>query len=177
MHLRILLLCAGLSGDACFSQDAGLLGGIVTTERAVTTGNQTLTGAWAALGRRAAPPGMPIPPPAPIFFVFHADGTLSGAGSGADSAHTGVWTRVADRKFLITYIAINYNEARAIVSIAKIRMTTQIDAEGKTLQGNQEVLVVDPEGKVLFTALGGTHSMVRLAAEKPADYDAFLAKE
>ena len=56
-------------------------------------------------------------------------------------------------------------------------MTTQIDAAGRALQGNQEVLVVDPDGKVLFTALGGSHSMVRFSAEKPADFDAFLAKE
>ena len=59
--------------------------------------------------------------------------------------------------------------------IAKIRMTTQIDGEGRALQGSQEVLVVDTEGKVMFTALGGTHSMVRLSVEKPADFDAFLA--
>jgi hypothetical protein len=32
-------------------------------------------------------------------------------------------------------------------------------------------------GKVLFTALGGSHSMVRLGADKPADFDAFLARE
>jgi hypothetical protein len=120
---------------------------------------------------------MPIPPPAPIVFAFNSDGTLTGSGSGADSALIGVWLRVADRKFLITYLAFNYNETRALVSIAKIRMTTQIDKDGRMLQGNQEVLVVDLEGKVLFTALGGTHSMVRLAAERPADFDAFLSKE
>jgi len=89
----------------------------------------------------------------------------------------GFWMRVADRKFLITYVVFNYNDARTVVSIAKIRMATQIDTDGRALQGSQEVLAVDPDGKVLFTALGGTHSMVRLAAEKPADFDAFLARE
>jgi len=177
MQLRTLLICAGLSGAACYSQDPGLLGSIVTPDRAVSTTNQTLTGAWSSLGRRAGPPGMPNPPPAPVFFAFHSDGTLTGGGAASDSALIGVWMRVADRKFLVTYFAINYNEARAIVSIAKIRMTTQMDSEGRMLQGNQEVLVVDPEGKVLFTALGGTHAMVRLTVEKPADFDAFLAKE
>ena len=177
MKFGTLLICFALSGAAAFCQEPGLLGGIVTSDRAISPIGQTLTGAWAALGRRAAPPGSPIPAAAPIFFVFHSDGTLTGTGSGADSSFSGVWLRVADRKFLITYFVFNYNEARAVVSIAKIRMTTQIDTEGRALQGNQEVLAVDTDGKVLFTALGGTHSMVRLATEKPADFDAFLARE
>ncbi len=66
------------------------------------------------------PPGTPIPPPAPVFMVFHSDGTLTGSGAANDSALSGVWTRVADRKFLVTYVVFNYNEARAVVSIAKI---------------------------------------------------------
>jgi hypothetical protein len=165
-----------LGSVACCAQDPGLLGNIVTTDRAVAPANQTLTGAWAALGRRAAPPGMPVPPPAPIFFVFHSDGTMTGSGLGTDSAFSGVWLRVADRKFLVTYVVFNYNDARNVVSIAKIRLTTEIDAAGNVLQGNQEVLVVDTDGKVLFTALGGSHDMVRIAAEKPADFDTFLAK-
>jgi hypothetical protein len=177
MPFRTLLICAALSSAAGFAQDPGLLNSIVTSDRALAPSSQTLTGTWAALGRRAAPPGIPIPPPAPIFFVFHSDGTLTGSGSGTDSSFNGVWMRVADRKFLITYVVFNYNDARTVVSIAKIRMATQIDTDGRALQGSQEVLAVDPDGKVLFTALGGSHSMVRLAAEKPADFDAFLARE
>jgi len=176
MQFSSFLICAALSGASCFAQTPGLLGSIVTPDRAVSPTNQTLTGTWAALGRRAAPPGTPVPPPAPIFFVFHSDGTVTGSGAGADSSFNGVWMRVADRKFLVTYLAFNYNDARAVVSIAKIRMTTQIDSTGAMLQGNQEVSVLDPEGNVIFTALGGSHSMVRIAAEKPADYDDFLAR-
>jgi hypothetical protein len=177
MDFRSLFICAALSSAACFAQDPGLLGSIVTPDRAISPTNQTLTGAWAAVSRRAAPPGSPIPPPAPVFLVFHSDGTLTGSGSGADSAFSGVWIRIADRKFLATYVVFNYDEARTVVSIAKIRLTTQMDVDGSALHGYQEVLVVDPDGKVLFTALGGTHSMVRVAAERPADFDAFLAKE
>jgi len=84
--------------------------------------------------------------------------------------------RVAERKFLITYLVFNYDAARNVVSIAKIRMTTQLDITGTSLQGNQEVLVVDSTGNPLFTALGGSHSMIRIAAEKPADFDDFLAR-
>jgi len=47
MQLRTLLICAGLSGAACYSQDPGVLGSIVTPDRAVSTTNQTLTGAAA----------------------------------------------------------------------------------------------------------------------------------
>jgi hypothetical protein len=177
MQFTSLLICAALSSAACFAQNPGLLGSIVTPDRAISTTNQTLTGTWAAQSRRAAPPGSPIPPPAPVFLVFHSDGTLTGSGSGADSAFSGVWLRVADRKFLATWVVFNYNEARTVVSIAKIRLTTQIDVTGSSLQGNQEVLALDPDGNVLFTALGGTHTMVRVSAERPADFDAFLAKE
>jgi hypothetical protein len=176
MHFNSMLVCVVLSGATCFAQDSGLLASIVTPDRAISPANQTLTGTWAALGRRAAPPGMPVPPAAPIFFVFHNDGTVTGSGAGADSSFNGVWMRVADRKFLITYLVFNYNDARAVVSIAKIRMTTQIDPTGGTLEGNQEVSVVDPNGNALFTALGGSHSMVRIAAEKPADFEDFLSR-
>ena len=177
MNIRILLICAALGAGSATAQTPGLLDNIITADRAITPINQTLTGTWSALGRRAAPPGTPIPPPAPIFFVFHGDGTMTGSGAGNDSSFSGVWMRVGDRKFLITYYVLNYNDARALVSIAKIRMTTQLDADGHTLHGNQEVLAIDPNGNTLFTALGGTHSMIRLGTEKPADFDAFLSNE
>lgn len=171
------MIWAALTAAACSAQGPGLLGSFVTADRALSPVNQTLTGSWLSMGRRAAPPGMPIPPPAPVFMVFHSDGTVTGAGASTDTSLAGVWVRVAERKFLITYCTFNMNEARALVSIAKIRMTTQIDESGKALQGNQEVLVVDPDGRVLFTALGGSHIMTRIAAERPADYADFLAKE
>lgn len=175
MQLYKILVSSALTFAACLAQDSGLLGGIVTPDRVVAPLNQVLTGAWAALARRAAPPGTPIPPPAPILFVFHADGTMTGTATGADSSFSGVWIQVADRKFLVTYFVFNYNEARTVASIAKVRLTTRVDSDGRMSQGNQEVLVIDPDGKLMFTAVGGTHSMVRLSPEKPADFDAFLA--
>src|SRR5690349_15847249 len=63
----------------------------------------------------------------------------------------------------------------AVMPIAKIRMTTQIDVAGTSLRGTQEVLVLDADGNVQFTAIGGSHTMVRIAPEKPADFDNFLA--
>jgi hypothetical protein len=176
MQFSSLLISIAIAAVPCFAQDANLLAGIVTADRAISPVNQTLTGTWVALSRRAAPPSTPIPPAAAVLIVFHNDGTVTGSGAGADSSFNGVWMRVADRKFLITYLVFNYDVARDVASIAKIRMTTQIDITGTTLQGNQEVLVVDPTGNPLFTALGGTHSMIRVAAEKPADFDDFLAR-
>lgn len=176
MQLQKLVICAALSGVACFAQDtnSGLLGSFVTPDRATLSINQTLTGTWATLARRAAIPGAPLSSPAPLFFVFHADGNMT--GYSADSSFSGVWTRVAERKFLVTYFALNTNEARAVTSIAKIRLTTQISADGNSLEGSQEVVVFDLDGKLLFTALGGSHTSVRVSPEKPADYDAFLLK-
>ena len=177
MYLPKTIFLALLASAAAFSQESTLLDKITTPDRVINPFDKSLTGTWIALGRRAAPPGTTIPPPAPISFTFHSDGTVTGAGAGNDSTLVGVWLKITERKFLINYLAFNYNPAREVVSIAKIRMTTQLDAEGRTLQGNQEVLVVDPDGKVLFTALGGSHTMTRFAIEKPADFDAFLAKE
>lgn len=177
MQWKLSLLCVALCGLASFGQEPGLLGAITTPDRAVWPNSPTLTGAWAGQTRRATAPGTPFSPPIAVFFVFHPDGTVTGSGAGTDSAFNGVWLRVAERKYLVTYYAINYNESRAVVSIAKVRMTTQLDADGRMIQGGQEVLVIDPEGKVLFTALGGTHTMVRLVAERPADFDAFLRQE
>jgi poly(3-hydroxybutyrate) depolymerase len=169
MQFSSLFICAALSGAACFAQGQG--------HRAMSPLNQTLTGTWVALGRRAAPPGTPIPPPAPLVFVFHNDGTLTGSGAGNASGFNGVWIRVADRKFLITYLVLTYDATGAVTGISKIRLTTQIDSDGSALRGSQEVLVVDPAGNVQFTALGGSHSMVRLAPEKTADFDSFLANQ
>lgn len=110
MQLQKLVICAALSGAACWAQDAsGLLGSFVTPDRAISI-TQTLTGTWATLGRRAALPGEPILSPVPVFWVFHADGTMTGY-DGA-SSFSGVWTRVAERKFLATYFAMRTNEAR-----------------------------------------------------------------
>src|SRR3954469_26059901 len=99
MNTHILLICAALGTASAAAQTPTLLDNIITADRAITPINQTLTGTWSALGRRAAPPGTPIPPAAPLFFVFHADGTLTGSGAGNDSSFNGVWLRVADRKF------------------------------------------------------------------------------
>lgn len=97
--------------------------------------------------------------------------------NGADSSFSGVWTRVAERKFLVTYFAFNYNEARAVTSIGKNRLTTQISADGNSLEGTQEVVVFDPDGQLLFTALVRSHTSVRVTPEKPANYDAFLLND
>ena len=79
-----------------------LLDSFTTADRAYA-GNQQLTGTWLAETRRATPPGTPVAPASPVFYVFHSDGTMTGSTSvGADSAFSGVWTRVGDGKFLVT---------------------------------------------------------------------------
>jgi hypothetical protein len=173
----MLFFCAALTAMGSFGQESGLLSNIITSDRSVWPNAPSLTGTWVGQNRRAAPPGTAVPPAAAVLLVFHADGSVTGSSSGSDSSFSGVWLRVAERKFLVTYYALNYNESRTVVSIAKVRMTTQLDADGRTILGSQEVLVVDPERKVLFTALGGTHTMVRAVAERPTDFDAFLRRE
>ena len=43
-------------------------------------------------------------------------------------------------------------------------------ADGKTLTGTTEAVILDPNGKLISTFPGATFSMVRLSPEIPADF-------
>jgi len=69
--------------------------------------------------------------------------------------------------------ALTFNESQVLTTITKVRINVQLSPDGQTLRGTTEVVILDPEGKVMATIPGGTYSAVRLSAEKPADFDAF----
>ncbi len=136
-------LFAALSVLVLSAQDRTLLGTIVAPERAYNQIPQSLTGVFAMEGRRATPPGQAPAPPVPFFFVFHSDGTLTGASASGDASFSGLWVRTGDRKFLVTYFTFNLTEAWAFASVAKIRMNTQMSEDGRSLKGSQEAVVLD----------------------------------
>ena len=176
MQRSNLIVFAALVGGAVHTQAQGLLETITTPEKAVPGINQTLSGAWMLELRR---PGTPAgQPPVPNLVIFHPDGTVGASSAdGAQTSAHGVWIRVGDRKFVQTMYLFNFNESRAFVSIAKVRINVQLAPDGQTLKGTTEVVVLDRQGKVMATIPGGTYSGIRLTAEKPGDFDAFQMEQ
>lgn len=109
-----------------------------------------------------------------LLIQFHPDGTITAAaGDGTQSSHHGMWLRVGDRKFLLTTYLFSFNESRALANIIKVRGNVQLSADGQSVKGTQEVVLMDPSGKVLATIPGGTFSGTRLTLEVPGDFADF----
>ena len=152
----------------------GLPAAINVPEKSVPMVNQTLAGTWLLELRR---PGTPASQPGiPLFVVYHPDGTVTGASAdGAQSAHSGVWIRTGDRKFLQTMFLFAFNESRALASITKVRINVLLSEDGRSVRGTTEVAVLNREGKVMATVPGTTHSGIRLSPEIPADFESFVS--
>ncbi|MEJ1934379.1 hypothetical protein WDZ92_29635 [Nostoc sp. NIES-2111] len=145
---------------------------ITSLDKAVPTVHQTLQGTWLSELRRASPTG--LQPPIPSLLTFLADGTsLASPADGTQSAVHGMWIRVGDRKFLGTAFFFNFNESRVLTTITKLRINYQLSADGKTLTGTTEAVVMDRNGRVLATTPGSTITMVRLSPEIPGDFYEF----
>jgi hypothetical protein len=77
---------------------------------------------------------------------------------------------VGDRKFLITTFVFSFNESRALTTIIKVRGNVRLSADGETVKGTQEVVLLDREGRVMATIPGNTFTGVRLTPEIPGDF-------
>ena len=138
---------------------------IRTPEKAVATVNQSLEGTWLFELR---PPGQ-----AAILHLetYLPNGTVIGVNAnGAQTTGHGIWIRVGDRKFLQTGFVFSFNESRVFTAMSKVRVNVQLSPDGQTLKGTQEVILMDPAGKVTATIPGGTFSGVRLSPEIPGDF-------
>ena len=172
MQRHTLFVFTGLMMSTGVIHAQSLLDTIVTPEKAVPTVNQTLSGMWLSELRRPGPNG--LQPPIPTIVTFFADGTsLASPSDGTQTATHAVWIRVGDRKFLGTGYFFNFDANRVLTTITKIRINYQLGAEGKTLTGTTEAVILDPTGKVMITLAGATFSMIRLSPEMPADFDDF----
>jgi hypothetical protein len=173
MQRSTFLISAALIAGVAHVQAQGILDAISTPEKAVPVINQTLTGTWLSQLRRPDPTGLLLPP-IPTLITFSSDGTIVAAPADVSQTAThGLWVRVGDRKFLATGFFFGFNESRVLATITKLRINFQVSADGKTLTGTTEAVVMDPDGKVIATLPGATNSAVRLYAEKPGDFDAF----
>lgn len=135
-------------------------------------GDQELSGTWLLAVQRG---GQPMPPPVLLFMTFDAGGiATASAGVATQTSHHGVWTRVGNRKFLVTTFLFQFDASGVLTNIVKVRINASLSPDGQTLSGTQEVIVMTPGGLVLATIPGGRYSGVRLHPEKPGDFDDFL---
>ena len=172
MQRTAFLISAVLMASTAQVQAQGLGEIIRTPDKSVPVVNQTLAGTWLFELRRGGQPA--TQPPVLNLITFHADGAV--AASAADGTQTsahGVWLRVGDRKFLATVFLFSFNESRVFTTIIKVRINAQLSADGQTVRGTQEVVLMDREGRVMATIPGGTYTGVRLTPEIPGDFYEF----
>jgi hypothetical protein len=176
MRLSNLLIFGAFMACTMQGQAQGLSNAIVTADKAVGVVNQSLSGTWLAELRRASPNG-PLPP-IPVLISFYSDGSfLASPADGNQTANHGIWIRVGDRKFLGTGFFFGFNETRALASITKLRINFQLSADGKTMTGTTEAVVLAPSGDVLGTFPGTALTMTRLSPEIPTDFYDFQKRE
>jgi hypothetical protein len=70
-------------------------------------------------------------------------------------------------------VLFNFNETRALTNIIKVRANLLLSADGQTVSGTQEVVIMTPGGTVVSTIPGGTFSGTRIIPEIPADFYTF----
>jgi len=169
MNRSAIFVFAALMGSTAHVQAQGLLQSIVTPDKAVSVINQSMEGTWLSEGRPAG-----SPPDAPLilnFSTYHADGNVVlSASNGNQGEGHGVWVRVGDRKFLATLFFFIYDANRVVTTIIKARVNLQLSLDGMSNKSTNEVVVMDPTGKILATIAGGTGAAVRLSPEIPADF-------
>ncbi len=172
MKRSTLLVFAALVGSAAHVQAQGLLQSIITPEKAVGVVNQTMEGTWLSETRPAGSPA--DAPPILNFSTYHPDGNVVlSASNGNQGEGHGVWVRVGDRKFLATLFFFIYDANRVLINVIKARVNLQLSLDGKTNKSTNEVVIMDPTGKIVATIPGGTGTAVRLSPEIPADFNDF----
>ena len=171
MTFSNLLILAAVLGGAAYPQSApGLLERIGVPDKALTPRNPTLTGTWMLELRR---PGQTLVTAGLV--TYFAEGTCIGpTADGNTSPSQGVWVRITDGKFLQTMYVFTYDANRALTTISKVRVNVQLSDDGLTAKGTTEAVVLDKDGKEIATIPGGSYRAVRLTAEKPADFEAFV---
>ena len=168
MKRSILLSFAAVFTGAALPAQS-ILDTIRTPDKSVATVNQTMAGTWLVELHR--PGSAPTQPPTLNLITFQPDGTaVASTADGTQASNHGVWVRVGDRKFLQTMYVFGFDVSRALTTVSKVRINAQVSADGQTVKGTTEVVIMDPTGRVLNTIPGGTYSGVRLSPEIPGDF-------
>jgi hypothetical protein len=172
MNRSALFVFAAVIGSTGHVQAQGLLQSIVAPEKAVAVVNQSMEGTWVTEARPAGAPA--DAPPILNFSTYHPDGNVVlSASNGNQGEGHGLWLRVGDRKFLATLFFFIYDANRVVINVIKSRVNLELSLDGKTIKSTNEVVIMDPTGKILTTIGGGTGTGVRLSPEIPADFNDF----
>lgn len=167
--IRSTLLISAVLFTSAVLPAQSILDSIRAPDKAVPTVNQTLTGTWLLELRRATAPA--TQPPTLNLITFQPDGTaVASNADGTQASNHGVWVRVGDRRFLQTMYLFNFDASRALTTVFKIRINVLMSADGQTVKGTTEAVIMDPTGRVLNTIPGGTYNGVRLSPEIPGDF-------
>ena len=129
----------------------------------ISTNSQTIQGTWItqipdATGNLA------------LFEVgtFHPDGSYSSANvTASHSAHTGVWLRTGDRKFVLTILFFTHDDKDVFNGIVKVRILLTLAEDLKSYDSVAERTVMDASGKELQVIPGIAGHAVRMDVEFP----------
>jgi hypothetical protein len=129
----------------------------------ISTNSQTIQGTWItqipdATGNLA------------LFEVgtFHPDGSYSSANvTASHSAHTGVWLRTGDRKFVLTVVFFTHDDKDVFNGIVKVRILLTLAEDLKSYDSVAERTVMDASGKELQVIPGIAGRAVRMDVEFP----------
>ena len=169
MRKLLLVTVATLVAGAALVPAQSIADALRTPDKAVPVVHQTLSGTWLFELRRGGQGA--DQPPVLLLIQFHTDGTITAsAADGSQSSHHGMWLRVGDKKFMITTFLFSFDASRAFTTILKVRGNVQLAADGQTVAGTQEIIVMNREGRTLSTVPGGTFTGVRLSPEIAGDF-------
>jgi hypothetical protein len=105
--------------------------------------------------------------------AIHADGTaelfskvLDGDGT-ASSGAAGVWSQIADREFLVTFVEIASNPQQRLLATAKFRVDVKVDDTGDKFGASGKIDVVGVDGKSLQSDSFAGVSGQRIKVEQP----------
>jgi hypothetical protein len=129
----------------------------------VSTNSQSIQGTWItqvtdATGNLA------------LFEVgtFHPDGSYSSANvTASHSAHTGVWLRTGDRKFVLTILFFTHDDKDVFNGIVKVRILLTLAEDLKSYDSVAERVVMDASGKELQVIPGILGHAIRMDVEFP----------
>ena len=147
-----------------------LLGALLTlaqmpalAQDSVSTNSQSIQGTW--ITQVTDPSGNLA-----LFEVgtFHPDGSYSSANvTASHSAHTGVWLRTGDRKFVLTVLFFTHDDKDVFNGIVKVRILLTLAEDLKTYESVAERTVMDASGKELSVTPGIPGRAIRMDVEFP----------
>ena len=139
--MRSIRWVAAIAFSSVFA--AGCASTDARSERsAVARGERTIVGTWELTSKRPTGVGA-------VLATFASDGTFLRSGDTHPnlSVGHGVWRRVGDGIFELTYVALRFDDARKHVGSQNVRVRITHDASGNALSALANVSVLDSGGK------------------------------